>query len=261
MLHLDGCRDFKMNFKLCCFFILVFTLFLIPFYEPIFAYTTEHIVSINSEKIQFGPVVIQVNYTVFVDVDKPIKLKSGDPFTLLIYPNNGYLEYTIDILGNTYSISQDLNLGDDVTFDIISGIEAYVSTSASSFVTITGPVNNNEQTLYWDNPTSQIIQSSINEDIGDFENIFINIPMNINIDTGLNLNILGMIKQNIVKQNLGVFSAYPTIVETIPITDTVIIHTDSNQNDIFKIIFISVVIINIIIITFVLILIYKKRRN
>lgn len=250
-----------MKYLSLCIFVLVFTLLLVPFYEPIFSYTNQHNVSVSSDEVQFGPAIIQINYHVTIDVDRPSELDPGDPFTIVVYPKEGYIEYTIEILDNIYSIPQTLNLGDEIVFNVIPGIDAYVSTSASSVTQILGPVSNNEQSLRWNNPTSQIIQNSVDDNVGDSEDIVVKIPIEINIVAGLNLNIFGIIKQNIAEKNIGTFSTYPIIEERIHINRPMMENEDYDRDSIFEMILLIIIIISVIVTMIIIVTVLKRRRN
>lgn len=250
-----------MKYLSLCIFVLVFTLLLVPFYEPIFSYTNQHNVSVSSDKVQFGPAIIQINYHVTIDVDRPSELDPGDPFTIVVYPKEGYIEYTIEVLDNIYSIPQTLNLGDKIVFNVIPGIDAYVSTSASSVTQILGPVSNNEQSLRWNNPTSQIIQNSVDDNVGDSEDIVVKIPIEINIVAGLNLNIFGIIKQNIAEKNIGTFSTYPIIEERIHINRPMMENEDYDRDSIFEMILLIIIIISVIVTMIIIVTVLKRRRN
>lgn len=208
---------YKIPISSVLIFALVFSLILIPFYESADAYTNQHKVSVSSKEIQFGPAKIRIDYNVIIDVDRPSSLDPGDSFTVTVSPRGGTVTYNIEILGKTYSVPQNINLGDERSFSLVPGIDGYVSTSASSFVNISGPVSKSQQTLRWDYPTSQIIRSSVDNDVGRSGDIIVRIPIKINIDAGLNLNLLGIIKQNLGEKNLGTISAYPVIEEHISI--------------------------------------------
>jgi len=250
-----------MKYLSLCIFVLVFTLLLVPFYEPIFSYTNQHNVSVSSDEVQFGPAIIQINYHVTVDVDRPSELDPGDSFTIVVYPKEGYIEYTIEVLDNIYSIPQTLNLGDEIVFNVIPGIDAYVSTSASSVTQILGPVSNNEQSLRWNNPTSQIIQNSVDDNVGDSEDIVVKIPIEINIVAGLNLNIFGIIKQNIAEKNIGTFSTYPIIEERIHINRPMMENEDYDRDSIFEMILLIIIIISVIVTMIIIVTVLKRRRN
>lgn len=234
---------------------LVFTLLLIPFYESANAYTTSYNISVKSQQIEFGPASLRVDYQVIIDVERPSELDPGDSFTIIVSPRGGTVTYNIEVLGKTYSIPQDLNLGDEVTFNIVTGIDAYVSTSASSVVQISGPVSNSQQTLRWNNPTSEIIRGSVNNNVGSSGDVVVKIPVKINIDAGLNLNFLGF-KQNLGEKSLGTISAYPVIEEKIPINRSVtsVGGSSSSSGLIFLIVIIIIIVITIVAIT-------KRRKS
>jgi len=243
-------------------FALVFTLILVPFYESAYAYTNSYTVSVSSKEIQFGPAKIRIDYNVIIDVDRPSSLDPGDSFTITVSPRGGEVTYNVEVLGKTYSIPQNINLGDERSFSLIPGIDGYVSTSASSFVNISGPVSKSQQTLRWDYPTSQIIRSSVDNNVavdnnvGRSGDIIVRIPIKINIDAGLNLNLLGIIKQNLGEKNLGTISAYPVIEEHISINRPVTSAVDSSGS--LGWIFLIVIII---IIALIIRAISKRRKR
>lgn len=237
---------------------LVFTLLLIPFYESAYSYTNSHNISIKSEQVDFGPASLRVDYQVVIDVERPSQLDPGESFTIIVSPRGGTVTYNIEVLGKTYSIPQDVNLGNDVVFNIVTGIDAYVSTSASSVAQISGPVSNSQQTLRWNNPTSEIIRSSVNDNVGSSGDIIVRIPIKINIDAGLNLNFLGF-KQNLGERNLGTISAYPIIEEHISINRPVTSVGGSSSSS--ELLFLIVIIIIIVIIIVITIVAIAKRRK
>jgi len=239
-------------------FALVFTLILVPFYESAYAYTNQHKVSVSSKEIQFGPAKIRIDYNVIIDVDRPSSLDPGESFTVTVSPRGGEVTYHVEVLGKTYSVPQNLNLGDQRSFSLVTGIDGYVSTSASSFVTISGPVSKSQQTLRWDYPTSQIIRSSVDNNVGRSGDVVVRIPIKINIDAGLNLNLLGIIKQNLGEKNLGTISAYPTIEERITI-DRPAISSSSTGGSVFGLMIL--LIIPIIIIVIIIAVIAKRKKS
>ena len=157
----------------------VFTLCLIPCYESAYAYTNQHKVSISSDEVEFGSAKIRIDYNVIIDVDRPSSVDPGDSFTVTVYPRSGTVTYNVEVLGKTYSVPQNINLGDERTFSLITGIDGYVSTSASSFVNISGPVGNTQQTLQWDYPTSQTIRSSVNDNVDRSGDISMKLETNL----------------------------------------------------------------------------------
>lgn len=240
-------------------FTLVFTLILIPFYESAYAYTNQHQVSVSSKEVQFGPAKIRIDYNVIIDVDRPTSVDPGDSFTVTVHPRSGTVTYNVEVLGKTYSVPQNLNLGDEVTFNLVTGIDGYVSTSASSFVNISGPVGNTQQTLQWNYPTSQIIRSYVDNDVGRSGDILVRIPIKINIDAGLNLNLLGLIKQNLGEKNLGTFSAYPIIEERITIDRPAI--SGGYGSSLSGGIFLIIILIILIVIVTTIATVLKRRKN
>jgi len=236
---------------------LVFTLLLIPFYESAYSYTNSHNISVKSEQVEFGPASLRIDYQVVIDVERPSELDPGDSFTIIVSPRGGTVTYNIEVLGKTYSIPQNVNLGDEVAFNIVTGIDAYVSTSASSVAQILGPVSNNQQTLRWNNPTSEIIRGSVNNNVGSSGDIVVKIPIKINLDVGLNLNFLG-IKQNLGERSLGAISAYPVIEEHISINRPGVGgNVTSNSNSLTWIFLIVIIIIIAIVVGVV----SKRRKN
>ena len=235
---------------------LVFTLLLIPFYESAYSYTNSHNISFKSKQVEFGPATISIDYQVVIDVERPSKLDPGESFAITVSPREGSIIYSIEVLGKTYSIPQKINLGDEIAFNIIRGIDAYISTSASSVVQILGPVSNKQQTLRWDNPTSEIIRGTVNNNVGSSGDVVIQIPVKINIDAGLNLNILGF-KQNLGEKSLGTISAYPIIEEKIPINRPVGEVGGISDSVGLEWIFLIVIIIIIVI---VVALVSKRRK-
>lgn len=226
--------------------VVIFTLCFIPFYENVYAYTNPHEISISSKEVEFGPAKISVMYKVIVNVERPSELDPGESFSIIVSPRNGIATYNIEVFGDTYSIPQNINLGNEAKFNIITGIDAYVSTSASSDVQILGPVNIKQQTLNWKNSSPQIIQSSVNDDVSNSDEVVVKIPIKINLDAGLNLHFLG-VNQNLGEKNLGSISAYPVIEERIPINPSVVnsdIHLSSeNLMWVFLIITITIIFI------------------
>ena len=230
----------------------------IPFYDYVYAYTNQHDVSISSSGSQFGPAKIRIDYTVTVDVERPSELDPGEAFTVTISPRDGRITYNIDIdiLGESFSIPLFLNLGEKQRFNITPGIDAYVVTSASSDVQILGPVTTKQQTLHWQNPTSQTIQSSVNNNVGSSGDVVIQIPIVISVDAGLTLNLLGIFEENIAEKTLGTFSAHPVIEEHISINrpDVSVTGSSGSLGWIF-------LIIIIIIIALVIRKISKRRKR
>ena len=247
-----------MKYKSLFILSLVFTLLLIPFYEYAYSYTNSHSISVSSKQVEFGPATMKIDYQVVIDVDRPSKLDPGESFTITVYPREGTVTYNIEVLGRAYSIPQNVNLGDEIAFNIVPGIDAYVSTSASSVAQILGPVSNKEQTLRWDNPTSQLIRSSVDNNVGSSGDVTIRIPIKINIDVGLNLNVLGLIKQNLGEKSLGTISAYPIIEEQIPIDRPDVVSGGSSGSTGLAWIFLIVIII---IITIIILVVLKRSKG
>jgi len=236
---------------------LVFTLLLIPFYESAYSYTNSHSISVKSEQVEFGPASLRVDYQVVIDVERPSELDPGDSFIIIVSPRGGTVTYNIEVLGKTYSIPQKVNLGDEVAFNIVTGIDAYVSTSASSVAQILGPVSNNQQTLRWNNPTSEIIRGFVNNNVGSSGDVLVKIPIKINLDAGLNLNFLGF-KQNLGEKSLGTFSAFPIIEERISINRPGVGGSVTSGSNSLAWLFLIVIIIIIAIVVGV---VSKRRKN
>ena len=119
-----------MKYSLLFILPLVFTLLSIPFLESAYSYTNSHNVSIKSEQVDFGQASLRIDYQVIIDVERPSELDPGESFTIIVSPRGGTVTYNIEVLGKTYSIPQNVNLGSEVAFNIVTGIDAYVSTSA-----------------------------------------------------------------------------------------------------------------------------------
>ena len=121
-------------------------------------------------------------------------------------------------------------------------------------------MSNNEQSLRWNNPTSQIIQNSVDDNVGDTEDIVVKIPIEINIVAGLNLNIFGIIKQNIAEKNIGTFSTYPIIEERIQINRPMMENEDYDRDSIFEMILLIIIIISVIVTMIIIVTVLKRRR-
>jgi len=227
----------------------------IPFYDSVYAYTNQHDVSISSSGSQFGPAKIRIDYTVTVDVERPSTLDPGEAFTVTVHPRDGRVSYNIEILGESISIPLYLNLGERVAFTVTPGIDAYVLTSASSNVQISGPVSTKQQTLSWQTSTPQIIRSTVNNNVGSSGDVVVRIPIKIDINSGLTLNLLGIIEENIAEKNLGTFSAHPVIEEHISINRPDVSATGSSGS--LGWIFLIIIIIIIVLVIRVI----SKRRK
>lgn len=240
--------------------IAIAFVFFIPFHESVDAYTNQHKVSVRSQEVEFGPAKIRIDYEVIVDIDRPSNVDPGESFTILVQPRDGTVTYTVEVFGNTYSVPQNLRLGDEIVINLVTGIDGYVSTSALSDVVILGPVSNSQQTLDWQYSSSQLIRSSVNSNTHDFDEVIVKIPIKIGIDAGLKLNLLGVFNENIVEKNLGTLDAYPIIEEHISINrpGTVIVNLENN----FELIFVIIpIIISVIVIITIIAIILKKKNN
>ena len=110
-------------------------------------------------------------------------------------------------------------LGSDVSLDVAPGIEVYVSTSASSIANIEGPTDKNQQDIVWSGSNTQRMQFSVSDNAQQGDYVKITIPISIDLNVGLNLDLL-LFKHNIGQIQFGSFQAQPVIEEIIPIGST-----------------------------------------
>jgi hypothetical protein len=181
-----------------------------------FADTKIHNVFVTTGAQQLGPASIEIKYDVSFELNRPSSAQPNDSITVEITPKTGKLSLTIDVAGNTHTIDKDLPFGSDVSIDVAPGIEVYVSTSASSLANISGPVDNNEQNVFWSDSSTQRLQFSVSNTAKQGDSINLTIPVSIDLNAGLNLDLI-LLKQNLGQVRLGSFAAQPIIEETIPV--------------------------------------------
>ena len=189
------------------------------FEQEVFADTKTHNVFITTGSQQLGPASIEIKYDVSFDLSRPSSAQPDDLVTVEITPKTGKLSLTVNVAGETHTISRDVPLGSDVSLDVAPGIEVYVSTSASSIVNIEGPTDKNQQDIVWSGSNTQRMQFSVSDNAQQGDYVKITIPISIDLNVGLNLDLL-LFKHNIGQIQFGSFQAQPVIEEIIPIGST-----------------------------------------
>jgi len=201
---------------------LIFGLVLTPIIldiRNVFAETKTHDAFISTGSQQLGPASIEIKYDVSFDLARPSSVQPNDFVTIDMIPKTGKLSVTLDVAGSSYTIDKDLNLGSSVDIDVAPGIELFVSTSASSFANIEGPVDKNTQTLSWLGTSPQNIQFTVSNSATPGDSIKLTVPVSIDVNAGLRLDLL-ILKQDLGQVQIGSFQAQPVIEETIPIGTT-----------------------------------------
>jgi hypothetical protein len=224
----------------------------------VYAETNYHNVKVSSKQVEFGPAVIQIDYGVDFEVYRPSIVKPGESFTITFQPKSGTITYHVSALGKTYSVNQNLPLGSQINFQVVPTIDAFVSNFATSDIQIDGPVSNSYQKATWRNNNSQQFSVYVNNDLRGQNQIVIRAPIQIQIDTGLEFDAI-IIQHELGRKNIGILSAYPVIVETIPI-DVPMSGFSSFNIGITEIFLVIIAIIIIIIIVLVAVRMSRRKK-
>lgn len=197
--------------------IFLFSILIFPITQNVSAQSiNNHLVSMSSGEKQFGPAIIRLDYKANFEVARPTEVEPGDSVSVSLHPTSGILTYHVKIFGQSYSIERNLPLGQKIEFNVGPGIEAYVLTSASSQVNVSGPVSNTDKNLYWSGQNVERVNFQVSKSVARGSEIVVSAPIKINIQTGLNLDLI-VIEQNLGQLDIGTLSAKPTIIERIPI--------------------------------------------
>lgn len=187
------------------------------FEQDVFAEIKTHDVFVTTGSQQLGPASIEIKYDVSFDLSRPLSAQPDDLVTVEITPKTGKLSLTIDVAGETHTISRDVPLGSDVSLDVAPGIEVYISTSASSIASIEGPTDKNQQDIVWSGSNTQRMQFSVSDNAREGDSVKLTIPISIDLNAGLTLDLL-LFKHDIGQVQFGSFQAHPVIEEIIPIS-------------------------------------------
>lgn len=196
-------------------FVLFASFLIVPATQIAFADTNRHTVSVN-RVANAGPATIEIDYSVDFDFTRPSSVLPGESVNLSLEPRSGRMVVTVDVAGQSYSVQKDLPLGSQVSFDVAPGIEAYVSTSASAFADIRGPVNTRSQSFSWSDQYPERFTLYVSSDASSNDEIVVRVPVKIGINLGANLDLF-VFKRNLGSIPLGLVEAYPVIEERIPV--------------------------------------------
>jgi len=175
------------------FIILILLILFVP--VGIIYADTQSTTSRGSTLIDFGPLDIEADYEVGFNIIAPFEIRAGDTADITVIPTYGKVTPKISLSGkNIGSFPTDMNLGQEVRFGIPGGYGLGLFAKTVDYVQplVKGPAEiiYSKPVLTYDSMIAKSFKVSVNENIGNYDSITIELPARMITTYGADIDLI-----------------------------------------------------------------------
>ena len=168
--------------------VSLFTIFFVPFANA--ATNTQTVTA--SSSIPLGPLDLQIDYLLELDVSTPSEVTAGNSDKIIVSPRTGQLLFSITSGGSQIGpFPFDMILGTKTDIDVgIPLVTLFAKPVISIQPQVTGPADVSPQYVMMDSMTSKEFSVYVKDNIGSYDSVNIHFPVNLNVEVGATIGAL-----------------------------------------------------------------------
>ena len=192
---------------------------LVPLLSPSYAQiNNQRKTALASETVSFGPLDIQLTYSLDLDITMPKKITAGTTEEVRISPSNGILQTTFFLKGISYGpFTTQINLGQEKDVAIeVPILSVYAKPVILATPKVSGPANVTPQSLPFTSMTTRSIQIHVSNEIGNNNSINLQTPITLFLEIGASIDIPFILTESYPVKTLEL-SKFSSVSSSIPL--------------------------------------------